>query len=28
MVGGKFPRLSKKTPSARLSEIKKVLLAL
>jgi transcription-repair coupling factor (superfamily II helicase) len=28
MVGGKFPRLSKQTPSARIKEIKKVLLAL
>jgi len=28
MVGGKFPRLSKRTPSARIKEIKKVLLSL
>jgi transcription-repair coupling factor (superfamily II helicase) len=28
MVGGKFPRLTKKTPEARLKEIKKLLLAL
>ena len=28
MVGGKFPRLTKKDPKARLNEIKKLLLAL
>jgi transcription-repair coupling factor (superfamily II helicase) len=28
MAGGKFPRLTRRTPSARLNEIKKLLLTL